>query len=250
MSAVLTKKIAKYIQNLGDKKFRDEEGVFVGEGPKLVNEFLETKHEFVYLIATKEWLHKNASKFPETIMAQIFEVEASRLQQLSHLKTANEVIGVFRKKNETLSDLENSVSILLDDIQDPGNLGTIIRIADWFGIKNIICSPHSVDCYNSKVVQSTMGSLLRVNILYQDISSLMQQFPQMPVYAALLDGTSIFEMKKISRGFILIGNESKGIHPSLLDSNIHKITIPKIGGAESLNAAVAAGIIVAQLVGR
>jgi TrmH family RNA methyltransferase len=248
---MLTKKIAKYIQTLNHKKFRDEEGVFVAEGPKVVDEFISSrKLECQYLCAEKEWLLENASLINYIPLERVLEVDGNRLQGISHLKTANKVLAVFKKKKEELNpQLTQKITILLDDIQDPGNLGTIIRIADWFGIEQIICSANSVDCYNPKVVQSTMGSLLRVNIIYKDLLEVIENNPSINTYAAALNGQSIFEMEKLKEGFILIGNESKGIQEMLLSTSTHKITIPKKGHAESLNAAVATGIIVFQLVG-
>ena len=157
-------------------------------------------------------------------------------------------MAVFEKKQtEKAVNLKGKLSLMLDDLQDPGNLGTIIRIADWFGIDNIICSENSVDCYNPKVVQSTMGSLARVNILYVQLEKFLKENSGIKVYAATLSGTSIFKLPKITEGIILIGNESKGIHHDLLKYKVEQITIPRIGHAESLNAAVAAGIIVSQL---
>lgn len=249
MSAVLTNKMAKDIQNLADKKFRDEKGLFKIEGPKLVDEFLSSDFKINCIVATKNWLETHFASLPTELQAHAFEVSPSKLQSLSSLKTANQVIAVVHKSNPSFIIPKDKVSIVLDDIQDPGNMGTIIRIADWFGIEQIFCSLHSVDCYNSKVVQSTMGSLLRVKIYYTDIEELFRT-TELPVYAALLHGESIFEMKKVNRGFLLIGNESKGIHPSLLNSSIFPITIPKVGAAESLNAAVATGIIVSQILTR
>lgn len=247
---MLTKKIAKYIQTLNHKKFRDEEDVFIAEGPKVVQEFISSgKVECQYLCAVKEWLDENKFLINSIPSERLIEVDPGRLQGISHLKTANQVLAVFKKKEEQpFPILAQKISLLLDDIQDPGNLGTIIRIADWFGIEQIFCSTNSVDCYNPKVVQSTMGSLLRVNVIYIDLLSLIQEKPTIPTYAAALNGKSIFEMEKLNEGFILIGNESKGIHEALLKSSSHKITIPKKGHAESLNAAVAAGIIVSQIV--
>lgn len=139
---------------------------------------------------------------------------------------------------------------MVDDLQDPGNMGTIIRIADWFGIDQIVCSKNSVEYYNPKVVQSTMGSLARVNIFYTDLISFIQNNKEIPLYAAALKGESVFEMGRIEEGIIVIGNESKGIHAELLKLSTHKITIPRFGHAESLNAAVAAGIILSHLAGK
>jgi TrmH family RNA methyltransferase len=136
---------------------------------------------------------------------------------------------------------------MLDDIQDPGNMGTLIRIADWFGIENIICSENCVECYNPKVVQATMGSLARVNILYTDLMAFIQKNKKINIYAAALSGASVFEMEKIKEGIILIGNEAKGIHSDLLKLAFKKITIPSFGHAESLNAAVATGIILSHV---
>ena len=136
---------------------------------------------------------------------------------------------------------------MLDDIQDPGNLGTIIRIADWFEIENIICSYHCVDCYNPKVVQATMGSLVRVDIWYTSFFSFLDANKNISVYAATLSGTSLPEFNKVNEGILLIGNESMGINDELLKKATQKITIPKYGHAESLNAAVATGIILSHL---
>ena len=247
---MLTKKIAKYIQSLSHKKFRDEEGSFIAEGPKLVEEFLTTKKfDCEIVVAENDWLteHKKLleTQDPETV----YVVEAHRLESLTLLKTPNKVLAVF--KQPAMEDeciLNGKITLMLDDLQDPGNMGTIIRIADWFGIDQIVCSKNSVECFNPKVVQSTMGSLARVDIFYTDLIPFIKKNKSIPVYSAALDGKSIFTMEKIKEGIIVIGNESKGIHEELFDLSTHKITIPRIGRAESLNAAVAAGIIVSHIV--
>ncbi|MBC8032614.1 MAG: RNA methyltransferase [Chitinophagaceae bacterium] len=136
---------------------------------------------------------------------------------------------------------------MLDGIQDPGNMGTLIRIADWFGVEYIIASEESVDVYNPKVVQATMGSIGRVQVVYDDLLRFIKVIPAVPVYAAALEGKDITEYKKITEGIILIGNESKGIRAPLLESATYRITIARRGKAESLNAAVAAGIILSHL---
>ncbi len=161
----------------------------------------------------------------------------------------NKVVGIFYKKDDEPADVRNSVSLMLDEIQDPGNLGTIIRTADWFGIKNIICSNQCADCYNPKVVQSTMGSLIRVNIIYSDLKEFINRNKAINIYAATLNGKNISSLKKIKEAIILIGNESKGVKEDLLNLVSQQITIPKIGEAESLNAAVACGIILSQICG-
>ena len=246
---MLSKKIVKYIQSLSHKKFRDEEGVFIAEGPKVVSEFLMSANTPCKIIcAEKKWLSENKSLLKNINPENIFETDEHWLKSISLLKTPNKVVGVFYKKRISENkNLYKKISLMLDDLQDPGNLGTIIRIADWFAIENIICSENSVDCYNPKVVQSTMGSLSRVNVFYTNLSAFIQNNKKPVVYATTLSGTSIFELPKINEGIILIGNESKGVQQDLLKLASHRITIPKAGQAESLNAAVAAGIILSQI---
>ncbi len=246
---MLTKKIVKYIQSLSHKKFRDEEGAFVAEGPKVVSEFLASKKFSCKMIcAEKDWLFENEILLKNISPGNIFEIDEHWLQRISFLKTPNKLLAVFDKTSSSEEPvLQNKISLMLDDIQDPGNLGTIIRNADWFGIENIICSENCVDCYNPKVVQSTMGSLLRVNILYTELISFIEKNISINLYAAALSGTSIFEIGKIKEGIILIGNESKGIHEDILKLAAKRITIPCFGHAESLNAAVASGIILGQI---
>ena len=247
---MLSKKIVKYIQSLSHKKFRDEEGVFVAEGPKVVSEFLSAEIiECKIICAEKEWLFENQILLKNINPANIFETDEHWLKSISLLKTPNKVVAVFTKKPTVENQNHHGkISLMLDDLQDPGNMGTIIRIADWFGVENIICSEHSVDRYNPKVVQSTMGSLLRVNVIYTDLKIFMKKNKQIAFYAASLSGVSVFKLPKITEGIFLIGNESKGLGEEILKSASQKITIPKAGHAESLNAAVAAGIILSQVV--
>jgi TrmH family RNA methyltransferase len=211
----------------------------------VVSEFLSSKKFSCNLIcAEKDWLLENSFLTGFLPPDNIFLVDEHWLQRISLLKTPNKVLAVFNKNiSQEEPVLENKISLMLDDIQDPGNLGTIIRNADWFGIDNIICSENCVDCYNPKVVQSTMGSLSRVNILYTDIESFIKKNSKISLFAAALSGTSLKELNRIDEGIILIGNESKGIHEDILLLATERITIPKFGHAESLNAAVASGII-------
>jgi RNA methyltransferase, TrmH family len=241
----------KYIQSLHHKKFRDENGVFIAEGPKVVLELLESR-VFVCreLFAVKEWLTGNQKTLQKYAGAEVFEVKDFELEKLSLLTTANNVLAVFGKKEqEEPRIIHQKITLVLDTIQDPGNLGTIIRTADWFGIDNIVCSPGCADIYNPKVVQSTMGSLARVNIFYTDINNWLQQNKTVKSYAAALHGKSIKQLNGIKEAIIIIGNEGKGISEAVMNSVDEKITIPKIGEAESLNAAVAAGIILAAVCG-
>ena len=238
---MITKKEVKDIQSLYQKKYRDEQKRFVAEGTKLAEELLTTSGIIQHIYATKEWLSKQRS-----ISEPFTEISVSELERISNLQTPNEVLIVAKQKELKSSPiLTGNLTLMLDGIQDPGNLGTIIRTADWFGLEQIICSNDSADLYNPKVVQSTMGSILRVNCWYQDLTTV--EFDQLPVYGALLEGTDLYGISKPKEGVIVIGNESKGIREPLLSKITQPITILKTGEAESLNAAVAAGIILSWL---
>ena len=248
---MLVKSQVKYIQSLGQKKFRDEEGVFVVEGPKMVKEMLKAQNTRpVHIYALKEWIEDNRQALPGIAPEKITELKEPELERLSSLATPNQVLGVFKKPSFKAALINQTITLALDGIQDPGNLGTIIRIADWFGIPQVVCSPDSADAFNNKTIQSTMGSITRVQVLYEDLEKLIGDYPDLPVYAAALEGKNLYDtagVAPIRRGMILIGNESKGIRPSLLKMSAHPVTIPRIGEAESLNAAVATGIIVSHL---
>ena len=242
---MLSKSTVKYIQSLQHKKLRDAEGLFVAEGPKLVKELLEGNIftcKGVY--ALPSWI-ETCSYANKDLLFPITEIELTKISQLSQ---PNAVVAVFQKKevNPTFS-VHNNITLVLDDIQDPGNLGTIIRIADWFGVKNIVCSNHTADMYNAKVVQSTMASIQQVNVLYTDLFEWFQQNKKVPILAATLGGANIKTLAPIKEGILIIGNESKGVSAQLLQLTTQHITIPRIGEAESLNAAVAAGIILYEL---
>ncbi len=245
---MLSKNIAKYIQSLSHKKLRDEEDAFIAEGPKVVAGLLASKNFICKIICgEKEWLLVNKILF-NSPLTDIYEVDDRSLKKISLLKTPNKVIAVFRKKESNFQpQLSNKITLVLDDISDPGNMGTIIRIADWFGIENIICSENCVDVYNPKVVQSTMGSLASVNILYAVLTDFFQAHKNINLYAATLSGKNVSEFQNLHEGFILIGNESKGISDELLALSKNQITIPRFGHAESLNAAVATGIILSHV---
>lgn len=243
---MLVKQKIKYIQTLGQKKFRQEEGVFIVEGPKLVKELLQIDPVAVKeVFALQEWIEENPELAGKTTITAITEIELERISQLS---TPNKVLAIVQQYPTSETIMTNQVVLLLDTIQDPGNLGTIIRIADWFGVEQILCSPDSADLYNPKVVQSTMGSIARVKVNYLDLEAWLVSQKNIPVYAASLDGQDITSMEKIKKGIIIIGNESKGISEDILQLATNRITIPAKGKAESLNAAVAAGIILSHLI--
>jgi len=246
---MLNKTHTKYIQSLHHKKFRDEYGVFIAEGPKVVLELLQSRvFTCLQLFAIGEWLEANEKILqqypgPERVAIKDFELE-----KISLLTTPHSLLGVFKKKTAALpAPVKGKITLVLDTIQDPGNFGTIIRTADWFGVDHIICSSTCADMYNPKVVQSTMGSLARVNIIYTDVAEWLQQHAAIKKYAAALNGKKITEVKKLKEAIIIIGNEGKGISDAVMALADEKITIPKIGEAESLNAAVAAGIILAAV---
>jgi TrmH family RNA methyltransferase len=242
---MLSKSRLKYIQTLGQKKFRQEEGFFLAEGPKIVAELLEEKSGYIKeIFALPEWIETRGERPLPCALTAITEAELEKISQLSQ---PNEVIALIRQFDEQPVKATGRLVLALDHIQDPGNLGTIIRIADWFGVQDIVCSPDSADRYNPKVVQSTMGSIARVNLCYTDLEQWLDEQKDIEVYAAVLGGTAIGELEKIKEGIILIGNESRGISEAVLAKADRLITIPKKGRAESLNAAVATGIILHQL---
>ncbi|WP_276504628.1 TrmH family RNA methyltransferase [Terrimonas pollutisoli] len=243
---MLGKSQIKYIQSLGQKKVRDEEGVFIAEGPKIVAELLESDAlEISELFALPDWIATNGTSVKAI---KITEINENDLGKISQLSTPNKVVALIKKPAYNKSiPTKAALSLVLDTIQDPGNLGTIIRIADWFGIKQIICSKTCADIYNPKTVQSTMGSIARVGIVYTDLVEWLKQHKDVPVYAAALEGRDVTAMKKITEGLLVIGNESKGISNEIFELIDVKVTIPRIGKAESLNAAVATGIILSHV---
>ena len=246
---MLSKTHTKYIQSLQHKKFRDEHGVFLAEGPKVVMDLLNSR-KFVCkeLFALNNWIEEHGKQLSLLHDTVITDVEDFELQKISALSTANAVLAVFEKRkpvNEFAT--ASKITLALDTIQDPGNLGTIIRIADWFGIENIICSIGCADMYNAKVIQSTMGSLGRVNVIYTDLVKWLKDNDKVKIYAASLEGEDVKAVGKLKEGILIIGNEANGVSDEVMELVNEKITIPQIGQAESLNAAVATGIILSHV---
>ncbi len=243
---MLVKSKVKYIQTLGHKKPRDEAGVFIAEGPKLVKELLESVPDAIEdVFALKEWIEQNQELLTKNKVVETTEIE---LERISQLHTPNNVLAIIKKfPVDELIITKNKITLALDTIQDPGNLGTIIRTADWFGVEQIICSKDCADVYNPKVVQATMGSIARVKVFYVDLEKWLAEQKDIRIYATALEGQDITSIKRIQEGIILIGNESKGISDEILKLANIKIAIPKKGKAESLNAAVAAGIVLGWL---
>lgn len=231
----------KYVNSLKQKKFRNEHNAFVVEGVKMVEELLKSDFEVQTMYAKLEWIDKYS-------FDNANEVSEKELASISSLKTPNEVLAVVSKKEVKNIDL-SGLTIVLDNIQDPGNLGTIIRTADWFGIKNIVCSSDSVEVYNPKVLQATMGSFFRANVVYVDLVTFFNQNSKLTVYGALLNGDNVYQKQLIKENSVLLmGNESKGISDNLLPFITNKITIPKIGNAESLNVAIATAIFCSEYI--
>ncbi len=238
---MISKNEVKYIQSLSDKKNRDRDDVFVAEGPKLVNELLANGMTAKMIYTTEDLPDYKVNDF------NIKKISAAELQRISRFETANKISGIFYRKKLPVLQLQNTITLALDGIQDPGNLGTIIRTADWFGITQIIASTDTADCYNAKVVQSTMGSIARVHVYYTNLLSLFTD-AIVPVTGALLNGKNLYEVSILQEGIIVIGNESKGIRSHLLPFIGQAIAIPRRGKTESLNAAVATGIILSHLI--
>ncbi|MBT4477833.1 MAG: RNA methyltransferase, partial [Flavobacteriales bacterium] len=213
---------------------------FVVESSKNVNEILNSNYKIQQIYATKNWIEKY--KIRDDI--SINQVNQNELQRISSLKTASDVLAVVYIPLEK-SDFDfSAINIVLDDVKDPGNLGTIIRICDWFGVKNIYCSEETVDVYNPKVVQSTMGSITRVDVIYTNIRRMIQEVAiNVEVYGAVMDGDDINQIKVNKNSLIVFGNESNGISKEIKDIISERITINKIGEAESLNVASSAAII-------
>lgn len=239
---MLSKNEIKDIQSLSHKKFRDALKLFVAEGPKIVGELIQLiPHQIEKIYALKEWVEFNSSSLKAS---NVIEVNETELKKLSQLQTPNQVIALMKIEDSKKPD--TSFTLYLDTIQDPGNFGTIIRSADWFGVKNIVCTTGCADLYNPKVVQSTMASIARVNVYYDEKEEWLKE-QAVPIFAATLNGNSVYTHQKVEKGILIIGNESKGIRKEILQYATEQITIPRMGEAESLNAAVATGIILSHL---
>jgi RNA methyltransferase, TrmH family len=250
---MISKNKAKYIISLQKKKIRDEEKLYVIEGDKLVREFLDAQIAFSCLVAKAEFI----KSLPANKLSLISEMEIAtyeELKQISTLKTPHNAMGIIpmpeRKLN--ITEIFKELSIALDSLQDPGNMGTIIRAAGWFGIKNIICSKNSVDVYNPKVIQASMGALLHVNVYYTDLTEflIIADENNIPVFGSVLDGESIYTYQLEKTGIIVFGNESKGISDDLLPLITNNIMIPRFSmakpGIDSLNVGMAVSVVLSE----
>ena len=243
---MLSKSEVKYIQSLSQKKFRGEENLYIIEGPKIIDEALTVVPQHLKIIyALPQWIETNKNKVSDIEVKKITEGD---LERISLLKTPNKALALMEIPwSEGFLLKKNNLTLVLDGIQDPGNVGTIIRIADWFGVAQIICSADCADVYNNKVVQATMGSIFRVEVFYTNLPEWLSAQNDVPVIGAMLDGMSLNSFGKVTNGLLVIGNESQGIRQEVLPYVNQKVTIEKTGHAESLNAAVATGIILSYL---
>lgn len=244
----ISKNKIKYIQSLKSKKNRDLHGTFVAEGEKLVYELLKSC-KCQYLAASPELLN-NFKPFMQ--IEALTEASPEELKKASHLKTPSSVISVFyqpRYEIETI-DFSSNLHLVLDGIQDPGNLGTIVRLADWFGINSVICSNDTADIYNPKTVQATMGALAGTKVFYVDLKTFLNPYKHLPIYGTFLEGNNIYEEELTTNGFIVMGNEGSGISREIAALINRKLYIPAFSTekltSESLNVASAAAIVCSE----
>ena len=235
----LSKNQLKLITSLQQKKYRTKNNLFIVEGTKVVNEFLNSNFELEQLFCVDDFGYENIEK-----LAQISEVE---LKKISNLKTPNNVLALFKIPSEEKVKKEGLI-LVLDEINDPGNLGTIIRLCDWFGVDQLICSKNTVDCYNSKVVQASMGSLIRVSIVYTNLEEFLET-SKLPKYASLMDGENVYKSSMPKNAVLVMGNEANGISDKILKLVTNSVSIPRFGSlqkTESLNVATATAILLSE----
>ncbi|MCB9426020.1 MAG: RNA methyltransferase [Flavobacteriales bacterium] len=237
---MVTKNQIKLINSLQQKKNRQNHNLFIAEGFKVISEFLKSDYELEQLFTTQPDLYANFDVTTQLINEQ-------ELAKISQLKTPNTSVALFRIKEEKTTHLEGAI-LALDTINDPGNMGTIIRLCDWFGIENIVCSEDTTDIYNPKVVQSTMGSLARVNVVYTDLKALLDT-SEKPIYGTFMEGENIYKTQLNPDGIIVMGNEANGISAEIEQLITDRITIPRFGNSEteSLNVATATAICLSEL---
>jgi len=236
----LSKNHIKLITSLQQKKYRQKHNLFVAEGVKVVAELLNSNFKVEKLFVTQDY----SSGLSESQLVSISEIE---LKKISQLKSPNKVLGLF-KIPETNSDPNKGLIVALDEINDPGNLGAIIRLCDWFGVSKLVCSKNTVDCFNQKVVQASMGSLTRVKIVYDDLIPFIEA-TGLPSFIADMEGENVYESNLPKEAILIMGNEANGISNELREIIDSKISIPRFGGiqqTESLNVATATAILLSE----
>lgn len=236
---MVVKSQIKFIKNLQLKKYRNEHRLFVAEGIKLVLELLDSDFE-VYGIYTTD-----LGLVPDSKGVQL--ITESELQKMSGLKSPNKILAVFHTPTHREIKVTDWV-VVLDDVRDPGNLGTIIRLCDWFGIDQLLCSLNTVDCFNPKTLQATMGSVSRVNIIYTDVINFLKN-TALPIYGAFMDGTTVYKEEFSEKGILVMGNEANGVSTEVEALIAKKIAIPQFGksNTESLNVATATAILLNEI---
>jgi len=254
---VLSRNKIKYLASLKIKKYRVQYGQFIIEGDRIIHDIIQHgKAPFRQLIATNEWLTENQIS-ESAISGEIIRAEMTEISRISTLETPSPVMAVMDMPQNQLviNEISQAWTLALDTIQDPGNLGNIIRTADWFGIRNIICSMDCVDCYNPKVVQASMGALLNVKVHYARLKEVLDKLPKDPsfkIYGSFITGTSVYELPAVSKGLIIFGNEARGISTELFPFIHSRINIPAAKNnqshVESLNVASAAAVVCALLI--
>ena len=233
----ISKNKIKYLRSLRQKKTREFEQCFLIEGEKMV---LEALREFPKLVK-EVYLEKNSKLNIE--FSLVFEMTSIESEQISGFKTPNKCLALI--SNPTIEPKNDDLTLVLDHVQDPGNMGTIIRLADWFGLTKIVASRDTVDCFNPKVIQASMGSIFRVKIDYVDIEQFLSQ-TDLPIYGALLNGVSVYKSILPQKAVLILGNEGNGLSESVQKLVTNKLTIPKFGQAESLNVSTATGILLSE----
>lgn len=235
---MLSKSQIKLITRLKQKKYRTVDGFFVAEGLKVINELLESSLELHHLFTTESFKSDTEN---ETLITE------AELKKISFLTTPNKALAVFKIPNSKAIKIQGLV-LALDSVRDPGNLGTIIRLCDWFGIKELVCSKETVDCYNPKVVQATMGSITRVNISYLELHPFLAE-AEIPIFGAFMDGENVYKSELPKAGIIIMGNEANGISEIIEKQVTQRIAIPRFGAlqaTESLNVATATAILLSE----
>ncbi len=237
---MISKNQIKLISSLAQKKYRKQHQLFIAEGEKVIDEILNSSFELEHLYCT-ETIFDNVKSSQKSIISD------SDLKKISALSTPNNCLAVFKIPSDKKIN-NNGLTVVLDDIQDPGNLGTIIRLSDWFGVTQIVCSEQSVDVYNPKVVQATMGSITRLPIFYTDLKVYLKNTSSV-IYGTFMDGENIYNAKLPEQAIIVFGNEGNGISKPIEDLITNKIAIPRFGdlqSTESLNVAVAAAVVISE----
>lgn len=237
---MIVKNQIKLIKSLHQKKYRNQHGLFFVEGPKVVKELLNSDFETHMIYATEQEFI-DVSKEKQELISE------SELKKISALATPNNVLGIFKIPIVKKIDFQDWI-VVLDDVRDPGNLGTIIRLCDWFGIRHLVCSSNTVDCYNPKTLQATMGSISRVNVGYTNLPNFLSNM-NVPIYGAFMEGETVYKLKLPSSGILVMGNEAKGISEEVKTYVSKKMSIPQFGKqiTESLNVATASAILLNEI---